>query len=101
MLGSPWLWLHAHHFGLVDRCCWPCPMLQFSAAWTSTHFFWPWGLVKWIPRSLCFLNPVITAEGKSKSCWPDHSEPFLGLLASFIKKELWALFPTPSCLFVL
>lgn len=42
------------------------PCLQFTFAWTSTHFFWSWGLVKWTPGSLCFLNPVMAAKGRQQ-----------------------------------
>lgn len=42
------------------------PCLQFTFSWTSTHFFWSWGLVKWTPGSLCFLNPVMAAEGRQQ-----------------------------------
>lgn len=40
--------------------------LLFTFSWTSAHFFWSWSLVKWTPGSLCFLNPVMAAEGRQQ-----------------------------------
>lgn len=57
---SPWLGGRARV--RIQTCCWPCPRPPVHFCMNKQPFL----LVKWTPGSLCFLNPVVTAEEKAE-----------------------------------